>query len=79
LLLSLKFTDITEPTLVVAMAAALASEGAAILEKLTDENLAEADDPALAQPVVVRPTPAKAADKGSSGTPDSACKIERRE
>jgi hypothetical protein len=74
---SLKLTDMTEPTLVVAMATALASVGAAMLEKLTEENTTGADEPP--QAVWLIPTPAKAADSGSKGTPESACKMERRE
>jgi hypothetical protein len=67
-MLSLKLTDMTEPTVVVAMAAALASVGAAILEKLTEENVTGADEPP--QAVWVKPTAAKAPDSGSRGTPD---------
>jgi hypothetical protein len=67
----------TEPTVVVAMAAAFAREGAAMFEKLTEENRTGAVEPP--HPVRLKPTPAKAADSGSKGTPDSACKMERRE
>jgi hypothetical protein len=64
-----------EPTVVVAMAAALANVGAAMLEKLTEVNVAAEEPP---QPTL-SPAAAKAPDKGNKGMPDKTCKIERRE
>lgn len=76
MLASLKLTVITEPAVVVAMAAALASEGAAMPEKLTDVNVAAAVVP---PPQAVSEKLASAVDSGNKGAPASACSRERRE
>ena len=77
LLLSLKFTDITEPTVVVAMAAALAKLGADVLEKSTDLKVIGTAVEPPPQPASDRPASAELS--GSKGAPASTWSKERRE
>ena len=70
LLASLKLTVMTDPTVVVAMAAGLARVGAAIEEKLTELKVT-GGTVVLPPPQAVRPNPAapRADDNGSNGAP----------
>jgi hypothetical protein len=70
-------TDITEPTVVVAIAAAFPRLGALVLEKLTELNvMGVSTEP---PPQAVNDRPANADDKGNKGAPANACNKERRE
>src|SRR5512133_2936857 len=74
----------TEPTLVVAMAAALASVGAAMEEKLTPLKLADAAKGAAtasSPPPQADSSrlPAKVDARGSMGAPAKSCRARRRD